>query len=338
MDRRDRFRGCLIGGAAGDALGYTVEFWTESHIFQMFGEKGITPADFTPATARISDDTQMTLFTAAGLTAAAKWPIWEDVHAAAIGDAYLDWLHTQSEGERRSSLWEDWLLDVPGLYQWRAPGNTCLGALRSGSFGSIEKPINNSKGCGGVMRVAPCGLHFSVAARAARVGAEAAAITHGHPLAQLPAAMLAAMVSDLTWRETSVADAAANALETVRQEFEGMAYLDDFTELMQRAVWLAGRTELSDLEAVHRLGEGWVGDEALAIAVCCALRHPEDFNAALVAAVNHKGDSDSTGAIAGNIVGAHLGLSGIPHDNTDVLELRDVIQKVADELYESILR
>ena len=42
MRDRDRFRGCLIGGAAGDALGYAVEFLREGQIFRRYGERGIT--------------------------------------------------------------------------------------------------------------------------------------------------------------------------------------------------------------------------------------------------------------------------------------------------------
>lgn len=92
-------------------------------------------------------------------------------------------------------------------------------------------------------------------------------------------------------------------------------------------------TDLDDLDAIRQLGQGWVGEEALAIAIYCALKHPTSFEDAIVAAVNHSGDSDSTGAIAGNIVGASLGLSAIPPKYLDTLELRDVILELADDLF-----
>jgi ADP-ribosylglycohydrolase len=90
---------------------------------------------------------------------------------------------------------------------------------------------------------------------------------------------------------------------------------------------------MDDLDAIHLLGEGWVGDEALAIAVYCALKYSGDIDNALIAAVNHNGDSDSTGAITGNIIGAQVGLSGIPAKYTEKLELRDLIIEVADDLW-----
>ena len=93
------------------------------------------------------------------------------------------------------------------------------------------------------------------------------------------------------------------------------------------------QADVDDNEAIHALGEGWVGDEALAIALYCALKHSHNFDRAIIAAVNHKGDSDSTGAITGNILGAYLGLGKIPQKYTDKLELKDVIFEIADDLY-----
>ena len=92
--------------------------------------------------------------------------------------------------------------------------------------------------------------------------------------------------------------------------------------------------DADDLDAIHELGEGWVGDEALAIAVYCAVRYKDDFDKAIIASVNHNGDSDSTGAIAGNILGAKLGRAGIPEKYVKDLELKDVILEVADDLYQ----
>ena len=67
MRNLDKFRGCLIGGAAGDALGYEVEFMLADEIFDRFGDNGITEYSLHNGVAQISDDTQMTLFTATGL-------------------------------------------------------------------------------------------------------------------------------------------------------------------------------------------------------------------------------------------------------------------------------
>lgn len=338
----DSFRGCLIGGAAGDALGYAVEFMREDRIFSRYGKRGITEYELRDGAAEISDDTQMTLFTAAGLLAGKAAGSTESAggYAGHIHRAYLDWYRTQTEeyplkgGEKYTRL-----ADVPGLFHRRAPGSTCMSALGSGKAGSPEEPINNSKGCGGVMRAAPAGLFFcgdpdADAETVARIGAEAAALTHGHPLGWMPAAALAQIVREICRDDAGVREAVERSIETVKKMWPETRHREYLISLLNRALELAGM-RVTDLEAVHGLGEGWVGEEALAVAVFCAARYEDDFDSALIAAVNHNGDSDSTGAVAGNILGARLGLKGIPAKYTERLELKDVILGVADELYES---
>ena len=334
MRNQDRFRGCLIGGAAGDALGYAVEFLPEYQILHRYGEGGITGYQLTGGIAQFSDDTQMTLFTAEGLMRAKGGD-----YAGSIRTAYLDWLKTQNgpyppAGGTGGSR----LLEEPGLYSPRAPGTTCMSALSGGGFGTLFRPVNNSKGCGGVMRVAPVGLFFSGRGadvkEAAKLGAEAAAITHGHILGWMPAAVLAQMVCELASGDLSVREAALHALDTVKELWPQTPERTYFLKMTEMALNLAGEAG-KDLDAVHRIGEGWVGEEALAIAVYCAVKYENDFEKALVTAVNHNGDSDSTGAIAGNILGAKLGLAGIPEKFLQNLELKDLLIETADRLYNS---
>lgn len=329
----ERFDGCLVGGAVGDALGYPVEFMSYGSICRQFGPQGIQGywLDKTGGTALFSDDTQMTLFTAAGLVEAGS-DATRAGYATAIHHAYLDWLHTQDRSfpKRRNACW---LLDEPGLYARRAPGNTCLSALRSRKMGLIERPINNSCGCGGVMRVAPVGLFVDDADEAAHVGALAAAITHGHPMGYIPAAALAFMVNrcvvDTAPSLSAIVDECIKRLPCWFED-EGL-YPARMGAQLARATELAAG-EASDAENIPLLGEGWVGDEALAIAVYAALRHEGDFDGTVRAAVNHGGDADSTGSIAGNIAGAQLGAAAIGRLWTDHLELRELIVRVAREL------
>ena len=82
------------------------------------------------------------------------------------------------------------------------------------------------------------------------------------------------------------------------------------------------------------MGEGWVGEEALAIGLYCALDAGNDFVRGVRLAVNHGGDSDSTGSITGNILGALLGEKAIPSAWLARLEVCEVIRKVGEELFE----
>ncbi len=329
MHRQDRYRGCLVGGGAGDALGYAVEFIGEAAIFSRYGDGGIRAYRLTDGVAQISDDTQMTLFTAAGLLLPGEDKVQN------VWDCYGEWYMTQfhafgAAGKNRSGL-----MDVQALWSPRAPGRTCLAAISGGKPGSTKHPINHSKGCGGVMRAAPAGLISPEnPMNAAILGAETSALTHSHDLGWLPGAMLGHMVAQLVSVENlPIEEAARNALFALTYEYANAPDLRAFLDLMERAIELA-HADTPELDAIHALGEGWVGDEAMAIALYCAIRHENDFAAGIIAAVNHKGDSDSTGAIAGNLLGAKLGYEAIPDEFKDHLELHELLLSMADKLYE----
>lgn len=340
----DQFLGCLIGGAVGDALGYAVEFLDEATIFKRYGKRGIVRYELSNGKAIVSDDTQMSLFTANGLlntTTQNQGEPQGTSYREAIRLAYQDWYRTQTSYFKKElqEVGNTWIYQDPVLHFWRAPGGTCLSALEAGGYGTMEQPLNHSKGCGGVMRVAPIGLYLCDSLeQAMEVAAQAAALTHGHDLGYLPAASLAYMVGYLVQdRNHTILEAARQSLIWLSKLFPKAPHLREFKELMAQAISLS-TSNFSDLDAIHELGEGWVGDEALAIALYCALKYENDFEKGIVAAVNHKGDSDSTGAIAGNILGAHLGLQAIPAYFIEDLDVKDLLLELGQDLYKDIPR
>ena len=234
-----------------------------------------------------------------------------------------------------------WLADVPELYERRAPGITCLNALKeqyrmnSVKDDYVKMPVNTSKGCGGVMRAAPMGLvAFDDIRMADYEGAQAAAITHGHSLGYMPAAVLTHIIQRIVFPEDekqTLKQMIIEAEDTVKEIFAGDDYLNTLINIIDLAVDLSENTD-SDLANIRRLGEGWVAEEALGIALYCSLKYQNDFSAAVTVSVNHNGDSDSTGAITGNIVGALLGYSQIDDSWKQHLELDSVILEMADDL------
>ena len=340
----DKYRGCLIGGAAGDALGYAVEFLSGEQVFKKYGEKGITEYSLIDGVAQISDDTQMTLFTANGLLLGTTRGMTRGImgtYPSYISLCYKEWLRTQTEKFPLNEKYPyTWLINVPELFSPRAPGNTCLSAIEAslkGNVGTIQEPINKSKGCGGVMRVAPIGLYFGDKKienyDVDMIGAETAALTHGHELGYFPAAALVHIIHLISHNDDiSLLDAVNDSILAVRRMFAPAEHLSEFIGIMEKAIKLS-KEDIDDLDAIRELGEGWVAEETLAIAVYCALKYEKDFDKALIAAVNHSGDSDSTGAVTGNILGAYLGMSAIPQKYLDNLELKDVILEIADDLF-----
>lgn len=331
----DKFRGCLIGGAVGDALGYTVEFMKETKIFAEYGKNGITEYKLKDGKAIVSDDTQMTLFTANGLiyamTQQSLGKCDGDV-SDYISRAYKDWLVTQSITEDKDSH-ISWIMKVPELHVRRAPGNTCISAISFGKKGTLDHPVNNSKGCGGIMRVAPIGLYFKDSPNECAIcAAETAAITHGHELGYIPAALFSYLIYQLTYRDTTIDSAVLELPILCDKIFGDSKHAQELNNLISKAIHLAGSSK-DELTAIHELGEGWVAEETLAIALYCALKYSNDFEKAVVTSVNHNGDSDSTGAVTGNILGAYLGLSEIPNKFKTNLEMYETIIEIADDLY-----
>ncbi len=327
---QDRLRGCLLAGAAGDALGYAVEFLSEEMIFRHWGERGITVYRLKDGRAGFSDDTQMTLFTANGLLLAAAR---KQDPLTCIRDCYRDWLITQGEQPAWTAPGTAWLAREAELCHRRAPGRTCISYLLYDNLGSPEDPRNQSKGCGGVMRSAPIGLIAMADDEADLLAARAAALTHGHELGYLPAAMLAHLVRCLALKGMDLLAAVEDASAAMERLFPDARHLPELLALTEKAVALAAQKDADPLDAIHELGEGWVAEETLAIAIYCALRFPDDIEQALIAAVNHSGDSDSTGAVTGNILGAHLGMKAIPEVLLAPLEAREIILMLADHLF-----
>lgn len=338
----ERFLGCMLGGGVGDALGEAVEFLSRAEILRRFGPSGIT--DYASAhgekggkggKGRITDDTQMTLFTAEGLLRGWVRGLEKDIssYKGTVAHAYLRWLATQGYGSPlvAEQSHDGWLYSQAELHQQRAPGMTCLSALRDMTTLG-EAAVNDSKGCGGVMRVAPAGLFCwnpgdPLALRAAfDLGADLAGLTHGHPTGSLSGGVLAALIFSLA-DGVSLSEALTHARALLTQK----PHHQETLKALGRAVLLSKQGKPHS-EAIEQLGEGWIAEEALAIAVYCALV-AESFEEGVLLAVNHSGDSDSTGAIAGNLLGTLYGARSIPRHWLDGLELRGVIAEVADDLW-----
>ena len=353
---KDRIRGSLIAGAIGDALGYPVEFiYDYRTIRKKYGEKGITRYDTRhwwkdereqDGKAWVSDDTQMTLFTACGLLNAqadiAKTTLDPDtIRKHMICSAYLEWYYTQI-GKPGKKPFDCWIRNLPEINTKRAPGLTCLGSLMEIHNG--REPHNDSKGCGGVMRVAPIALfglgegRLSSIEAMDKLAAEAAEITHQNPLGYIPAAMMVHIIYRLATDPAPTRDAlyayTEEAMKAMDTLYPAYASSMEYMRMLVRKAFTFAASDLSDNEAVELIGGGWVGDEALAIALYCAVKHFDDFEEAMIAAVNHAGDSDSTGAITGNMLGAAIGYEALPEYYKKDLELHDVIIHVADDLHE----
>jgi ADP-ribosylglycohydrolase len=293
---------------------------SESAIRLKYGAEGITGyVEYGDGTGAITDDTQMTLFTAEGLLRAAVRGKGKGICAPeeVMRYAYLRWLKTQGiEVACQQGMLSGWLIRQTALWERRAPGNTCLSALEHST--RARRAANNSKGCGTVMRMAPVGLFLEPEA-AYEKGCLFSALTHGHPTGITAGGAFAMLIAFL-YQGYDLED----SLDRVMTHLNNVEEARETLEALQKA---------RRAQSVAELGEGWVAEEALAIAVFCALHHRKDFRKGVLAAVNITGDSDSTGAITGNILGLLNGEEGIPLNWRKQLREYALISRITDDLH-----
>jgi ADP-ribosylglycohydrolase len=340
------FTGCLLGGAIGDALGAPIEFMSLERIRQIHGTEGVTGyCEFRNEQGEFTDDTQMTLFTAEGLLRANHRAILKGIGGATLPitfQSYQRWLFTQGlkansipDGWGVHDLENGWLIREKGLFKQRAPGNSCISSLRSGIPGTIEEPVNNSKGCGAIMRMAPVGLIYGDTTQVFKTACDLGALTHGHSSGYLSAGVFATIIQ-LIGSGLDLEDSILRAMKLLQKWSGGEEVLNAINQTLGLYSQTKSSSEINSRELsgmISQLGEGWVGEEALAISLFCCLHNPHNFRKGVLASVNHSGDSDSTGSITGNILGLMNNIDSIPEEWIINLRSASIIRQVGEDLW-----
>ncbi|MDR0571149.1 MAG: ADP-ribosylglycohydrolase family protein [Clostridiales Family XIII bacterium] len=313
---KTHFRGAFLGGAAADAQAYNTR---------------LGGLDL------ISDNTQMASFTVDGLIWAKEKAKRKGVYAyvPCLFYSYQKWYYTQTGSLADKSyafILDGDILKWDALFARRGEGMTSLKALEGSlhnKYGTLKNRINNSKGCGGVMRVAPVGMCFAEDADAAfRVGCESAALTHGHMGGIAPAGYLAALVA-LTLQGMSLEAAVAEA----RGRLAGLSGAEGCLGLLEKAEDLAG-SDVAPESAVALLGRGFTGDELVALATYCVLRFKGGIRETVGFAKDFEGNNLSLATICGNITGTFHGAPEIPFEWIKDLELLELFIIGSDKLFE----
>ncbi|MEV4204055.1 ADP-ribosylglycohydrolase family protein [Nocardia salmonicida] len=344
--------GCLLGGAIGDALGAPVETSTLQQIRDEHGHLGVGDnADHL----RISEETQLTAFTVEALVRGSVRARAKGIGGATLGllqQGMLVWLRGQVRDvpDQPIALHSS-LADHAELTEQRGVAVSVYTALREAAerrdptnpLGTRDRPINNSKGSGAVMRASPCGFGYaadrggSALTAIFELGCDAAALTHGHPSGWLPAGTLAALVYQASRGVDTM-----TALDRARAELASYPHHEETSAALEAAISLAARTSRPGRkpqpEDVEILGRGWIAPEALAIAVFAVLAAESVGGPAhiivrngLLLSVNHSGDSDATGSIAGSLLGARYGRPALPHRWSHTVDARPVLDRLATD-------
>jgi ADP-ribosylglycohydrolase len=294
-------RGVMYGLAIGDALGYPTEFMTLDLIKSEYGPQGI--ADL-PGPALFSDDTQMSVAIAEALVKAGDKDIESIMEA--VKAEFIRWRHSPENN--------------------RSPGRACLGGIANLKAGVpwTKSGNANSKGCGSAMRVAPIGYLYQHDPEKLKEVAHATGIcTHRHPAANASCIGTAYLVK--------LALDGVSPDKMIPKLFTFTAGLSvEFDQAISKVEKCLGWED--EEKALAYLGEGWVGDEAVALALYCFLRNPDRYEKVVIRGANTNGDSDSIACIAGSICGAYLGIEAIPASWVQKIEKTEYLGNLAERL------
>lgn len=297
MHSRDRFRGCLLGLAAGDAVGTTVEFHQRGTFPPVTDMVGGGPFRLRPG--EWTDDTSMALCLASSLVELGRFDPRDQMHR------YARW--------RDEGYWSSTgkCFDI---------GNTVAEALSR--FEDTDDPWSGSRdprtaGNGCIMRLAPVPMFFFPdRERSIEISSEASRTTHGADecldSCRLLAAILFKALSGATKEELLM----GHGLQAI-----------DSPKVQEIA---AGQYRGKAIAEIR--GTGYV-IESLEAALWC-FDQTDSFENAILAAANLGDDADTTAAVCGQVAGAFYGAAGIPEHWLERLVMRDKIQGVADRLYD----
>lgn len=297
----DKAKGIIFGLAIGDALGFPAEFISLSRIKAEYGQSGIKDL---PDSALFTDDTQMSIAIAEALIKTGDREI--ETIMDAVKDEFVKWRHSPENN--------------------RAPGKTCLTGVANMERGLrwSESGVARSKGCGSAMRAAPIGYLYQHDPRKLKEVAHASGIcTHAHPTGDAACIGAACLV------KLALDGISPNKMIPELLDFTS-GISKEFDQAILKVQECLGWED--EEKALDYLGEGWIGEEAVALSIYCFLRYPDNYKKVVLRGANTNGDSDSIACIAGSISGAYLGIGAIPAKWIKEIEKTDYLDGLSVRL------
>ncbi len=333
QERESRCQGCFLGLAVGDAMGHTVDEKTWQEIQEDYGPNGLLGYDLVNDCAEGSSYTQVAAYVANGLLLGITRGRPEN-YLRFIALSLREWgraQHFPRDPEKSFC----WVAKLPQMRRKRSKDSRMLDALRAPNPGTPERPINRASTPGAMTAAAMVGLayhpKFMQPRQAARLGAEAVALTHGDTLTFLSGAVLADCIAQI------LQDGSRPLKEQFREAIATMLelYSIQFSQAEELARTLNAAIDLADSARGQQDMESLTCDTAaqcLAGAMYACLASGGDFDTAMILAVNHSGRSAAVGAVTGAILGAFLGVEVLPEFYLESLENVPVLEQLARDM------
>lgn len=324
--------GCLLGLAVGDAMGYAVDEKNWEEICEDYGPNGLLGYDSVNGRAVASSHTQVAAYAANGLLLA----VTRGRHESAsrfVGVALKEWARKQHlPGDPEKCYC--WVSHMSVMRQRRCKDIRMLDALRM-ELGTPEKPANRHSTPGPLTGAMMVGLAYDEKYMQPRqvgtLGAQVVALTNGSPYAFLSGAVLANLIAGILQEpDLALKEQVLQAIEAMQIQFAFHPQTEEVAKYLMDAVVLAESAK--DPRQVMEDFSCRDARECTAAAIYACLVCPEDFDAAMILAINHSGRSGAVGALAGGILGAKLGAEVLPEFYLETLECGDVLQTLAADL------
>ncbi len=334
------FRGCLLGMAVGDAMGYPVDSLRLEEIRQNYGPNGLLGYDLVNGYADVTSYTQLAAFTCNGLLIALTRGQMLGKMAPLVkyvGLSSREWMVSQRPWGRPDRTF-CWLLQRPDICRRYCMDTRMLDTLSRYSPGAPELPVNNFITPGGLTSAIGVGLFFNPDRMSQeeldRLGAETVALTHGGALALLSGAALAHIISRLLYEpEIPIKQLTLEAALAVKKQF-GHQYpqCGELTNLLRMAVSMDREVSLPPWDVMEKI-HCESAAQVLAGALYAIMAGGEEFDSSMIIAVNHSGRSAAVGAVAGAILGLRQTEAALPEFYLECLEPADTLRELADDLW-----
>lgn len=334
------YRGCLLGLAVGDAMGYPIDSMSWKDIQKKYGANGLMGYDLMNGYADVTSYTQLAAFTCNGLLLAltrgqmmGKMAPWVKY----VGLSSREWVASQQRWGRPEVSF-CWLLQQPELCRRRCMDTRMMDILSRRVQGSMDDPMNNFITPGSLTAAIGVGLFYNTNRMGQeeldRLGAEVVALSHDGALAFLSGAALAHIISRLLYEpEIPLKKLILETEQCIKRQF-GHQYSQSYElcNLLHMVVSMGEdptKTPVDIMEFLHCESAAQV----LAGALYACMAGSEILDQSLIIAVNHSGRSSAVGAITGAILGLRQREEALPVFYLECLEPTEILQELADDLY-----
>lgn len=337
--KRSFYRGCLLGLAVGDAMGYTVNSHTLAEIQEDYGPNGLQGYDPANGYAEVTSYTQLAVFTANGLLYGLTQGRIKGTMAPFINyiaRSHWEWASSQTMMDRPART-ACWVFREKTLCRRHCVDTRMKEIILRKQFGTPEDRLNPMSTPSTLTAALGVGMFYDPEnmdlQELGRLGMEAVALTHGDPMAFLPGAVIAHLMASVLRSDAPLEDLVDQAVDAFRKQFDRDYHrqVNQILSLIRQARELSRDENTLFVEAMEQL-QCKTGAQVLAGVIYSLLAGDEDFDTSLIIAVNHSGASAAVAAITGAILGARLGVEALPEFYLECLECREELQELADDL------